>query len=440
MAHSSFGQVLREFRTAAGLTQEELAERAGLSPRGISDLERGARRSPQLATMRRLAEALQLDGDDRAVLAAAANSTHDVASRPSTRSPAAGSLPEPLTSLVGRNREQADIVQALHTHPLVTLTGVAGIGKTRLAVAVARSVVPHQFTKPVMVELGSQSDPRLVPDQLAASLGVPLRAGHPAIDAVLAKLADAHPLIVLDNCEHLLAACAALVDALLVGCPGLRILATSRQPLGLARELVWPVPSLATGPPDEVSVHRLARYGAVQQFVDRARAVWPSFTLSGAHAAAVASVCRRLEGIPLAIELAAARTRVLSIDQIDSRLEDRYRLLSTGHADAPARHQTLRAAVEWSYELLSDRERLLFERLAVFRGGASLEAVEAVCGSDGLEVLDVFDVLQALVEKSLVVAQLEDDGRIRFSQLDTLREFAHARNLERGDSDTLAGC
>jgi predicted ATPase/DNA-binding XRE family transcriptional regulator len=436
-SNTSFGQLLREIRSAACLTQEELAERAGLSPRGISDLERGARRSPQRATLRLLADALQLDGDERAMLAAAAGPSHDGARCASTRSRAARSLPETLTSFVGRTREQADIAQALQTHRLITLTGVAGIGKTRLAVAAARSAGTYQTGTPVMVELGSQSDPRLVPDQLAATLGVTVHPGITAVDALLAELADARLLIVLDNCEHLLAACSALDWALLGSCPGLRILATSRQPLGLACEVVLPVPCLTTSPPEEVSVHRLARYGAVQLFVDRARAVWPSFALSSANAAAEARVCRRLEGIPLAIELAAARTRVLTIDQIDSRLEDRYRLLSSGQADAPARHQTLRAAVEWSYELLSPRERLLLERLAVVRGGATLEAVEAVCGTDSAEIVDATDVLQALVEKSLVVANLEADGRIRFSQLETLREFGHARILQRGELDLL---
>jgi non-specific serine/threonine protein kinase len=211
---------------------------------------------------------------------------------------------------VGRTHEQADILRALETHRLITLTGVAGVGKTRLAVEVARLAGAQHPRKPVMVELGSESDPRVVPDQLAGALAVRLEPRHPVVDGLLATLKDARLLIVLDNCEHVLGAASTLVAALLGGCPGVRILATSRQHLGLGCERVWPVPPLTLSPPQEVSIHRIARYGAARLFVDRARAVWPSFALSSTNAAAVARVCRRLEGIPLAIELAAARTRV----------------------------------------------------------------------------------------------------------------------------------
>jgi non-specific serine/threonine protein kinase len=486
----SFGQLLRTLRVAAGLTQEELAERGGLSPRGISDLERGARRSPHPATVRRLAAALRLDAEDRAALQAAARRVRAPARGASGSPSAPDGLPRPLTSFVGRAREQAELDRALREHRLITLTGTGGIGKSRLALALAHQAVPEHADKAVLVELAALADPLLVPRAVAAAVGVREPAGGALLDALVAALANARRLVVLDNCEHLLAACAALVGVLLPACPGLRVLATSREALGLADEAVWPVPALEVGPngAPPADVERLTAYGAVQLFVERARAVWPTFVLTEQNAPAVARVCRRLEGIPLALELAAARTRVLSVEQIDVRLADRYRLLVWGAAGAPVRHQTLQAAVDWSYSLLSETGRLLFDRLSVFRGGATLEAIEAVCGDDPgvpgvpwtaagagnedhtergetvpavrvstlpppptgdpsdaasgcrLPAADIADLLQALEEKSLVVAAPEPDGTVRFSQLETLREYAHARLVERGEAETVGAC
>ena len=260
----------------------------------------------------------------------------------------------------------------------------------------------------------------LVPFALASATGVRSERGRPILDTLIDELAAARLLVVLDNCEHLLMACAELVDAVLSACPGIRILATSREQLGLANETVWLVPPLALGDGHPQSRDDLAQYAAVRLFVDRARAVWSSFALSEHNGPAIARVCRRLEGIPLAIELAAARTRVLSVDQIDGRLADRFRLLVWGAAQAPARHQTLQATLNWSYALLSDTERLLFERLSVFRGGCVLEAVEAVCTANGLDAAGIPDMLQSLLEKSLLIAEPQADGAVRFGQLATL--------------------
>jgi len=351
-----------------------------------------------------------------------------------------------LTSFVGRAREQREVERLLSTQRLVTLTGVGGIGKTRLAFVVAASAIPRHAERAVVVELAPLTDPTLVARECAAALGVLDDAGRPIVEALADALADRSVLIVLDNCEHLLAACAELAERLLRASPRLRILATSREPLGLANETIWAVPPLAISPGDRVPVDRLARYGAVRLFEDRARAVWPGFQLSAANAPAVARVCRRLDGIPLAIELAAARTRVLSVEQIDTRLADRYRLLVWGAADAPARHQTLVAAVDWSYALLSESERLLFDRLSVFRGGASLEAIEAVCtlarrgSATGIAGAEVADLLQSLVEKSLLTAEPQADGTVRFAQLETLRDYAAARLADRCEVDDLRAC
>jgi predicted ATPase/DNA-binding XRE family transcriptional regulator len=419
----TFGQVLRELRVAAALTQEELAEVAGLSPRAISDLERGERLSPRHATVRRLATALKLDAEVLTALESAA--------RP-RRAPVAatlhvGGLGGSRTSFVGRAREHAEVTRLLASHRLVTLTGLGGIGKTRLAVAVAEAAVPDRADSAVLVELAQVSDPVLVPRELASALGLRESADRPIVESILATLAERHVIVVLDNCEHLLAACARLVDALLSACAHVRILATSREPLGVAPETSWTVPPLAVADSNSLSVERLAEFGAVQLFADRARAVWPTFELSEHNAHAVARVCHRLDGIPLAIELAAARTRVLSVQQIETRLVDRYRLLAWGAPNAPARHQTLLAAVDWSIALLSDAERLVFDRLSVFRGGCSLDAAEAVCAGEELQPDDVAEVVHALVDKSLIVTSPGPDGSVRFSQLETLRDYARTR-------------
>ena len=433
-----FGERLRDFRIAAQLTQEELADQSGLSPRGISDLERGVRRAPRLATVRLLSEALQLDAEDRATLEAAAHAASRPARQHIADAAAARGWPVPSTSFIGRARELRELGQALRSHRLITLTGTGGIGKTRLALAVAEQQVRAKSEPPVIVELAPLTDPLLVPRAVAAALRVAEQVTDSIVDALAGALAARNLLIVFDNCEHLLGACVSLASELMERCPRLCILATSREPLRIQDELVWPVPPLEVGTPDETVLERIAQRDAVRLFVDRGRAVRPSFELTDANAPGVLRVCRRLDSIPLAIELAAARLRVLSVEQIDTRLEDSYRVLVWGAADAPERHQTLLAAVDWSYALLSEDERALFDRLAVFRGGAWLEAIEDICGfasrADGPPVVDL---LQSLVEKSLVLAEPARDGSVRFGQLETLRQYAQARLAERAETDAL---
>jgi predicted ATPase/DNA-binding XRE family transcriptional regulator len=432
-----FGQVLRELRLVAGLTQEELAERSDLSARGISDLERGARLNPRLVTVRQLAAALQLVDADRAALEKAGSRPRVPQPHEAVLPVSRSHLPVQLTSFVGRDQEQAEIERLLATNRLITLCGPGGIGKTRLALAVAERALPQLADRAVFVEFTASSDPVLVPRELASAIGIREDAGQPLLDTLLQALMDIRVLLVLDNCEHLLAACADLVNVLLAACPRMSILVTSREPLGITGEAVWAVPPLALADEQPGAGDRLAQFGAVGLFVDRARSVWPTFELTPQNAPAVARVCRRLEGIPLAIELAAARIRVLSVDQIDARLEDRYRLLVCGAAGAPARHQTLLAAVDWSYALLSNSERLLFDRFSVFQGGARLEAVEVVCTHDSVRPAEVADLLQSLVAKSLILADLEPDGTVRFGELGTLKEYGEARVRERAESDIL---
>jgi predicted ATPase len=288
-------------------------------------------------------------------------------------------LPLQLTSFVGRERELAELAHLLAAHRLVTATGPGGTGKTRLALQAAAEALPDAPDGVWLVELAALADPALVPQAVAVAVGVREEPGRALVATLSDALRPKRLLLVLDNCEHLLEACARLADVLLRACPHLTILATSREALGLAGEAPYRVPSLSLpdaspGPP----AGALSRSEAVRLFAERAAVVRPGFAVTEDNASAVAAVCARLDGIPLALELAAARVRVLPVEQLLGRLEDRFRLLTGGSRTALERHQTLRAAVDWSYGLLTEPERRLFDRLAVFAGGFSLEAAESV--------------------------------------------------------------
>ncbi|HEV2121621.1 MAG TPA: protein kinase, partial [Chloroflexota bacterium] len=334
-------------------------------------------------------------------------------------------LPVALTSFVGREREAEDVQSLLASTRLLTLTGPGGAGKTRLALHVAALRLVDYTDGARLVELAPLSDAHLVPQAVAAALGVREGADRPQLDVLVEFLRSRRFLLVLDNCEHLVQACAQLAEQLLRACPYLRILATSREPLGVVGETAWQVPPLAI--PDltlqEQTPDALERYEAVRLFRDRASSVKPGFTLNQRNARVVAEICARLDGIPLAIELAAARVRVLSLEQIASRLDDRFVLLTGGSRTALPHHQTLRAAMDWSYELLDPDEQALFRQLSVFAGTWTLEAAEAILQSHG----DVLDLLAALVDKSLLRHETTPDGESRFSLLQTVREYARER-------------
>jgi predicted ATPase/class 3 adenylate cyclase len=341
-------------------------------------------------------------------------------------------LPIQLTSFVGREKEIEEVKQSILTHRLVTLTGAGGTGKTRLALQTAADVLEHFPDGVYFVALAPISDPELIPQAALSALQVPEHPGITAQSLLMDYLRGRKILLVLDNCEHLIEACAKLIDALVSQAPGLSIMATSREPLRVQGELVWPVPSL--GMPDVTQFlpfDRLAEYEAVQLFVERARLVQPHFLLTDQSAPAVAQICCRLDGIPLAIELAAARARALDVEQISKRLDDRFRLLTGGSRTALERQQTLRATIDWSYNLLSSDERLLLSRLSVFVGGWTLEAAEQVCVMDE-ETLDIVDLLTHLVDKSLVVR----DGP-RYEMLETTRQYAREKLLESEDGVRL---
>ena len=335
-----------------------------------------------------------------------------------------GGLPAEVTSFVGRRQATAEVKGALSASRLVTLTGVGGTGKSRLALHVARDL-RRAFDDGVwLVELGQVQDPSLLGDTVAEVLGLSDVSSRDPETVLAGYLADKQLLLVLDNCEHLLGDCALLVAGLLPAAPGLRVLASSREPLGIAAERIWPVPPLSVPRPEESWTGEGwgRRYEALALFEERAAAVVPGFALDKDNETAVARLCRRLDGLPLAIELAAVRLRVLSIDDLLVHLQDRFRLLTSGNRAAPSRHRTLRAAVQWSFDLCSELERTLWARLSVFAGGFDLAAAEDVCADDGLPHQEVFTGVAGLVDKSLLVRG-EDAGVARYRMLDTIRQY-----------------
>ena len=341
----------------------------------------------------------------------------------------ANNLPIQLTSFIGRAREIAEVKGLLDTARLVTLTGSGGAGKTRLALQVAADVVDDYPDGVWLVEFAPIADPSLVPKTVASALNVPEQPGRDMMETLVDALRPKTLLVLLDNCEHLVAACARLTD-LLRACPDLRLLATSREALGVSGETTWRVPSLSLPDPQRLPpLDRFTEYEAVRLFIDRAAAIEPQFALTNSNAHAVAQVCHRLDGIPLALELAAARVKVLAVEQIAARLDDRFRLLTGGSRTALPRQQTLRAAMDWSYELLSEEERAVLRRLSVFAGGWTLEAAEGICPGGGVEASLVLDLLTQLVDKSLVVVE-RPEGQARYHLLETVRQYSRDRLME----------
>lgn len=335
-------------------------------------------------------------------------------------------VPVPRSSFVGRTGEMATVKQLLVSPAvrLLTLTGPAGCGKTRLAREVAAELVPALQGGVGWIDLAPLTDPALVPQGAASALNVSERPGQTTLDALVRHLHAAKTLLVLDNCEHLIAACGELAQALLAACPDLKLLATSREALAVAGEITWPVPPLSLPPSDRLPVTQLMESEAICLFVERARASLSTFVVTEHNADSVAQVCRRLDGIPLAIELAAARIKVLAAAQIAERLDDALGLLRRGGGLTASRHETLGAALDWSHNLLSSGERALLRRLAVFSGGFALEAAEAVCGRAPLESHQILDTLSDLVDHSLIEVGSPSAGIRRFRMLEIVHQYA----------------
>jgi predicted ATPase/DNA-binding XRE family transcriptional regulator len=404
---TGFGSVLRGLRISAGLSQEALARRAGLSTDAVAALERGRRTRPRALTLGLLANALALTAADRARLVSAAVVPPGPRARPGAPERRWPSWP---TSFVGRERELAEVTARLTQARLLTLTGPGGTGKTRLAVAVALG----QPLRWWFVALDSCGEPALVPRLVAAALEVSEIPGIPLADSLLAEAAGLEGLLVLDNCEHVAAAAAELAQDLLHVAPRLRLLATSREVLRVPGEITWPVPALPGA-------------DAVRLFAERAALASPGFAIGPDNADAVGRVCDLLDGVPLAIELAAARSRTLTPAQLADRLGDALGVLTAGPRTAMPRHQTLRAAVDWSYGLLDAEQRRMLAWLSVFRGGFDLAAAEAVWAGPAA------GLLAALVDRSLVLA--EPDGTVmRYRLLEIVRQYARARLAEHGEA------
>jgi predicted ATPase/DNA-binding NarL/FixJ family response regulator len=344
---------------------------------------------------------------------------------------------EEPNSFVGRERELDELRRFVPSARAVTLCGPGGIGKTRLALRVLAELAGDFPDGVWFIELGDLGQPDLVVSRVASVIGVDEEPGRPLLETLADALRPRRLLLVLDTCEHLIDSCARLCHRLLASSQGLHVLATSREPLRMAAEAVWQVPPLSLpqpGAPEEPE--ELRRYEAVRLFGDRAEASLPGFAVGAGNVSAVSALCRSLDGVPLAIELAAAWVRVLSVEQIVARLDDRFRLLTSGDRTAPPRQRTLRAAIDWSHDLLADQEQVMLRRLSVFAGW-SLEMAEQVCSSDDLPAADVLDLLAALADKSLVVVDSGAHGQTRYRMLDTIREYAAARLAAAGEAAML---
>jgi predicted ATPase/class 3 adenylate cyclase len=355
-------------------------------------------------------------------------------------------LPTQLTTFIGRENEITEVKQELEAHRLVTLTGSGGTGKTRLSLQVAADLLEKFHHGVWFVELAPLTDSDLIPQTILSTIGVQEQQGKTPLEVLKEYLHEKQTLIVLDNCEHLVSASAAVANTLLNAAPKLKILASSREALGVKGEVSYPVPSLSLPDMKHLPVsEQLSQYEAVRLFIDRALLVAPHFAVDKDNAPHIAQICFRLDGIPLAIELAAARVKMLSIDQISKRLDDRFRLLTGGARTALPRQQTLRALVDWSYDLLSENERLLLRRLSIFAGGWTLEAAEEVCVgqgdisySKGILPYDVLDLLTQLVNKSLVVVmEHSQSGETRYRMLETIRQYTREKLQEAGDGEVI---
>ncbi|HUG13861.1 MAG TPA: tetratricopeptide repeat protein [Thermomicrobiales bacterium] len=432
-----FSQRLRRLREAAGLTQEDLAERAGLSVKAIGALETGRRQRPYPHTVRALADALGLSEDARAELAGSAPKRERT---PAVAAPARPLLPSAPTSLIGRERELVEVSGLLRggTARMVTLTGPGGVGKTRLALEVAADLSDAFPGAVGFVPLALVGDAGLVLPMVAQAIGLEETGATSVREMLVARLGNQPSLLVFDNVEHVLAIAPEVAD-LLASCPGLMLLVTSRAPLRIRAEHEYPVRPLALPELSRVpTLEEVAPVSSVQLFVERARAAAPDFELTQANCAAVAAVCRRLDGLPLALELVAARVRVLSPTELLARLDRLLPLLVGGSRDLPERQQTMRAAIDWSHELLAPSQQALFRRLSVFAGGWTLEAAEAVTAWGEIAAEDVIELLSGLVEQSLVVAEASTQGTTRYRMLEMIRQFAAGRVEDAGETMALA--
>jgi len=427
---STVALLLRNYRLAAGFSQAELAERAGISVAAIGSLEQGLRKSPYPVTLHNIADALGLTPDERATLIRSAKRPRDHRHATEPQSTFHATLPIPLTSFVER-AETVDLERLLSMHRLVTVTGTAGVGKTRTVLQVAGH---YELSDVMFIDLSPVTDNNLVAAQIASAMGVPTVNTSAIVSLLISRIGDERLLIVLDCCERVLEGASTSVLALLRSCPNLRVLATSREPLGLSNELVYRLPSLDV-PPVDADLGAGETYSALQLFVVRACTADARITIADDDMKAAAGICRQLDGIPLAIELAAARAPLLGV----SGLREHLSILSLDSAakDLPARHHTMTAAIEWSFALLNDRERRLMRRLSIFAGSFTLESAAAVCADDDLPPDSIALLVFDLVRKSLVETKAAKPSN-RYYLLDSVRAYAALELAAAGEGDLVA--
>jgi predicted ATPase/transcriptional regulator with XRE-family HTH domain len=455
---ASFGAMLRYLRRRARLTQQELARAAGYSESQISRLEQNQRRMDPATLLAVFVPALRISDQPHLIepllaLAVAAPqpepdaNTAELPLAPHPRDTLAPSnLPARLTSFIGREAAIPALRQMISATRLVTLTGVGGVGKSSLALTVGAGLVSSFADGVWWVELAPLTDAALIARTTAAVFRLPTPHGQTDVEVLASYCQDRHLLLILDNCEHVVGACAGVAETLLRSCPRVHILTTSREALRIAGEVEWPVAPLITpahdARPERLSAdHAFQVYEAVQLFVERARATQPAFAWTNQTAALVAPLCAQLDGLPLAIELAAARLKGMTVGELAARLENRFHLLTGGLRTALPRHQTLRAAVDWSYDLLSEPERALLRRLAVFAGGWTLDALEAIAQEQPAHVSALahpVDMLLQLVNKSMVVAETRGDGT-RYRLLETIRQYAAEKLAVYDDIEAIRG-
>jgi predicted ATPase/DNA-binding XRE family transcriptional regulator len=432
-AARTFGDLLRTYRHRASLSQEELAERAQISAAAVGALERGVRRAPYRSTVALLATALHLSEDDAAALesarrhARAASGTRDDGERLDALRTLPNNLPVPISSFVGRELDVAVVEELIRAHRMVTLVGAGGVGKTRVALQVAGNMLDGAGHGVWFVDFAAVKDAVDVESTIVGALRAPDSAGRAPAETVIAFLKDRTVLLVLDNCEHLVGPIATIVAHILSACRSIHVLATSREPLLIGGEHTYRIPSLTVPPEDlarTLSPDRALEYGAISLFAARANAANAQFKLTKRLVPIVSDVCRRLDGIPLAIELAAARVNVFSVSELGSKLHDRFLVLTGGSRTALPRHRTMRAVLDWSYDMLSDAQQRALRLLSLFVGGFSLELASRVAAStDGWTESDVIELVTGLVDRSLIQADVHDEIA-RYRLLESTRDYA----------------
>jgi predicted ATPase/DNA-binding XRE family transcriptional regulator len=428
--------LLKSFRVQAGLSQQMLADRALISVQAVSALERGYRKVPYRKTLERIADALSLSTEARAALELSARRARGSRLAEQEVSPP-HNLPRQLTSFFGRDEVVNEIAELTESSPLVSIVGTGGAGKTRVAVEAGGRLL-NRFPDGVwFVELAPLGDGDLVAHTLAATLRVPESPNRPLLETLIGYLGQKRALLIFDNCEHVIAHARRVVGSLLRECPRVAILTTSREALTVTGERVYRIPPLAVPPQGMLSPEDAMTYGAVALFADRVRAADSRFAVTRENVEPVVEICRRLDGLPLALELAAARTGILSPKQICERLDRVFELLTSSGETALPRHQTMRAVIDWSYTLLSTQARLIFDRLAIFAGGFTLETATTVCADENLPADDVFELLSLLIAQSLVIVDFAR-GDARYHLLEATRQYALEKLAKRGEQQALA--